>query len=248
LKTNNPGKLFAGFFISYDSSKKESIPAVVKECSDIKALVKGKFFTEKDATYDNFLQSLQQVNILHVSTHSFLQGSDNLPVLELADCRFFLFELYGHSFRPQLVVLSACRTGYGMLSEGEGIISLSRGFTAVGAGGIIAGLWNMNDEATATLMGYFYQQLALKNHPAIALREAKLEWLAGKHDNPFMKLPYFWAGSIYCGNDQPVAIDSRGSVSYYLWIAAGLFGFLLFILILLIRLKGGRLRQGATPG
>jgi CHAT domain-containing protein len=247
-KTNIPGKLFAGFFISYDSSKKESIPAVVKECSDIKVLVKGQFFAEKEATYNNFLQSLQEVNILHISTHSFLQGSDNLPVLELADGRFFLFELYGHSFRPQLVVLSACRTGYGMLSEGEGIISLSRGFTAGGAGGIIAGLWNMNDESTATLMGYFYKELATKNHPAIALREAKLEWLAQKHDNPFMKLPYFWAGSIYCGNDQPVAIDSRGSVSYYLWIAAGLCGLLLFILILLGTRRAGRLRQGATPG
>jgi CHAT domain-containing protein len=240
FKINKPGNLFAGFFISYDSSKKESIPAVVKECTDIRALVKGKFFTGKAATYDDFLQSLQQVDILHISTHSFLQGPDNLPVLELADGRFFLFELYGRAFRPQLVVLSACRTGYGMLSEGEGIISLSRGFTAGGAGGIIAGLWNMNDESTATLMGYFYQQLATINHPAIALRNAKLEWLAQKHDNPFMKLPYFWAGSVYCGNDQSVVIDCKTSFSYYIWIVAGLCGILLVILILLATQKAVR--------
>jgi CHAT domain-containing protein len=237
LQSVKPGKLFAGYFISYDSSKKESIPAVLKECSDIRAIVKGKFYTENAAKYDQFLQSLQEADILHISSHSFLQGSDKLPVLQLADDRFFLFELYGHTFRPQLVVLSACRTGYGMLSEGEGIISLSRGFTAGGAGGIIAGLWNMNDESTATLMGYFYQQLTKKNQPSVALREAKLEWLVNEHDNPVMKLPYFWAGSIYCGNDQPVAIDGRTSVSYYWWIAAGLCGLLLVALILLATLK-----------
>lgn len=67
----------------------------------------------------------------------------------------FLFELYGKLFQPQLVVLSACRTGHGMLAKGEGIISLARGFTAAGAGGIVAGMWDMNDETTASLMGSF---------------------------------------------------------------------------------------------
>jgi CHAT domain-containing protein len=245
LQSDKPGKLFAGYFISYDSSKKESIPAVLKECSDIRAVVKGNFYTENEARYDRFLQSLQEVNILHISSHSFLQGSDKLPVLQLADGRFFLFELYEHEFKPQLVVLSACRTGYGMLSEGEGIISLSRGFTAGGAGGIIAGLWNMNDESTATLMGYFYQQLIRENQPSIALREGKLEWLAKEHDNPFMKLPYFWAGSVYCGNDRPVSIDGRTSVSYYWWIALGLCGLLLVVLILPATRKARRSGQAA---
>jgi hypothetical protein len=98
----------------------------------------------------------------------------------------------------------------------------------------------MNDESTATLMGYFYQNLAKKNRPAIALHEAKLEWLVKEHENPFMKLPYFWAGSVYCGNDQPVAIDGRTSVLHQWWFEVGIYSLLLVALVLLAKLKTRR--------
>lgn len=237
LKIEHNNKQFAGFFISFDSSKKASLPAVKKEYEAIKNTVKGNFFTEQKATLKEFKATLGQVNLLHISTHSFLQGKENIPVLQLADADFFLFELYGKAFQPQLIVLSACRTGQGMLAEGEGIISLARGFTATGAGGIVAGLWDMNDESTAELMGNFYKLLAKDKRPADALYAAKLEWMSQQHAQSFKKLPYFWAGLIYVGDNQPVDLTKKNAAPAVIgWVAAALLTIVL-ILVFLKRLK-----------
>lgn len=223
--------LFAGFFISFDSSQ-VSLPAVKKEYSTIRDIVGGEYFTDQQATAGAFKDNLAQVNLLHISTHSFLEGEEHIPVLQMANDKFFLFELYGQSFQPQLVVLSACRTGHGLLAEGEGIISLARGFTASGAGGIVAGLWNMHDESTAELMGSFYQHLAKEHFPADALHAAKLDWLSRQHDQPFKKLPYFWAGLVYVGDNQLVAMASHEySSSKYTWVV--LIGSILIMAVIL---------------
>ncbi len=219
-RTEHPARSFAGFFVSFDSSK-VSIPAVKKEYEEIHSAVNGNFFREEQASLAAFNKQLSEVNILHISTHSFLQGRENMPVLQLADDKFFLFELYGKTFRPQLVVLSACRTGHGMLAQGEGIISLARGFTATGASGIIAGLWDMNDETTAMLMGSFYRQLEIDHQPANALHAAKLQWLQQKKGESFQKLPYFWAGMVYSGDNMPVEVQQRRS-STKLWLIAAI--------------------------
>ncbi len=208
----NHSTLFSGFFVSFDSSSRSSIPAVKKEYEEIQKVIGGTFFKENEASLSAFNKSLGEVNILHISTHSFLQGKENIPVLQLADARFFLFELYGKIFQPQLVVLSACHTGNGLLAEGEGIISLARGFIASGAAGIIAGLWNMNDETTAIMMGSFYRQLLTQHQPANALHAAKLLWLQTEGAE-FQKLPYFWAGMIYSGANEPVLVHQKNTIN-----------------------------------
>ena len=217
-KIKHPSKSFAGFFISFDSSSQSSLPAVKKEYNEIHAVMHGDYFKDQEASLSAFNKQLGQVNLLHLSTHSFLQGKENIPVLQLADDRFFLFELYGKTFHPQLVVLSACRTGHGMLAKGEGIISLARGFTATGAAGIVAGLWDMNDETTASLMGSFYKFLSSGQNPAAALRQAKMQWLQNKNGQQFQKLPYFWAGMVYSGDNNPVEINTQKNISTWWWI------------------------------
>ena len=230
-KIGHPSKSFAGFFISFDSSSQSYIPAVKKEYNEIHAVMSGDYFNEEKASLGVFNKQLATANLLHISTHSFLQGKENMPVLQLADDQFFLFELYGKTFHPQLVVLSACRTGHGMLAKGEGIISLARGFTATGAAGIIAGLWDMNDETTATLMGTFYKLLSSGQSPAGALHNAKLQWLQNKNSQQFQKLPYFWAGMVYSGDNNPVEINHQKKSLKWWWIAvvAAIAGLIFFI-------------------
>lgn len=217
VKSND--KDFAGFFISFDTAS-NSLPAVKKEYEEIRNAVKGDYFIDRGATLREFSDHLNEVNLLHVSTHSYLQGKGNIPVLQFADDKFFLFDLYGRFFQPQLVVLSACRTGNGILAEGEGVISLARGFTAAGAGGIIAGLWNMNDESTAKLMGAFYSQLVSDHSPANALRSTKMKWLK-EQSLEIHKLPYFWAGLIYSGDNEDIFVEGRNSARWIGWLVAG---------------------------
>jgi CHAT domain-containing protein len=76
----------------------------------------------------------------------------------------------------QLVTLSACETGLGAYTGGEGVQGLQRAFHMAGCENVVASLWKVNDEATAALMRRFYHHLWVKNEPPIqALRLAQLE-------------------------------------------------------------------------
>lgn len=75
----------------------------------------------------------------------------------------------------RLVTLSACETGLGDLTNGEGVQGLQRAFHLAGCRNVIASLWQVNDESTAALMSVFYHELWVKNRPPIeALRSAQL--------------------------------------------------------------------------
>src|SRR5262249_14374820 len=70
---------------------------------------------------------------------------------------------------------SACETGLGELTGGEGVQGLQRAFHLAGCPNAIASLWKVNDAATAALMAKFYHELWVNNRPPIeAIREAQL--------------------------------------------------------------------------
>ena len=66
----------------------------------------------------------------------------------------------------------------------------------------------------------FYQQLVKDHYPADALYIAKLQSLQQTGSSETLKLPYFWAGMIYSGDNQPVFIEKKKSGYLLWWIAA----------------------------
>jgi tetratricopeptide (TPR) repeat protein/CHAT domain-containing protein len=79
-----------------------------------------------------------------------------------------------------LAVLSACETGLGQATRGEGMLGLQRAFQVAGARTAVSSLWSVDDAATQTLMVEFYKRLWDKEHPMgklEALRQAQLEML-----------------------------------------------------------------------
>lgn len=68
-------------------------------------------------------------------------------------------ELSGQDFsKSELIVLSACQTGLGHLTD-DGIYGIQRGLKLAGANAMIVSLWSVNDYSSGLLMCYFYQEL-----------------------------------------------------------------------------------------
>lgn len=58
----------------------------------------------------------------------------------------------------ELVVLSACQTGLGHLTN-DGVYGIQRGLKLAGANAVILTLWQINDYSSSLMMRYFYEEL-----------------------------------------------------------------------------------------
>jgi CHAT domain-containing protein/Tfp pilus assembly protein PilF len=77
--------------------------------------------------------------------------------------------------KMRLCVLSACETGLGRYTQGEGTAGLQWAFHVAGCRNVVASLWKVDDAATVALMSQFYHELrANKKTPLEALRLAQL--------------------------------------------------------------------------
>jgi CHAT domain-containing protein/tetratricopeptide (TPR) repeat protein len=208
---------FSGLFVTHEGNSNTPIIAVKKEAAAINKLVKGNYLYNNEVNTRSFFNSFENSATLHISTHAYLSGINKEPTLDFGKEKLFLFELLSKASKPNLVILSACRTGDGMLANGEGIISLSRGFTAIGTPATIAGLWNVNDEAVSQITAGLYKYLLAGQSSGAALHQAKLTWLNSNHASDAMYLPYYWDSLILMGADEPVHLQT--AVSYIFWYA-----------------------------
>ena len=94
--------------------------------------------------------------------------------------------------RAELVTVSACRSAGGRAYSGEGLVGFAWAFLRAGARRVVAGLWDVDDESTAELMGVMYERIAKGDPPARALRAAKLSLLAagGRPAKPYSWAPF----------------------------------------------------------
>jgi tetratricopeptide (TPR) repeat protein len=211
---------FAGFFVSKGKGQAQPALAVRQEYQSLQAMVKGSYYLDSNATWSHFTDQANGKGIVHISSHAVSSVQDSFPYLQFYDQPFYLFDLRYRHFSPALVVLGACKTADGKWLDGEGVNSLSRGFTAAGAGGVIAGLWNVNDEAAIGIIQQFYQQLDQPKDPALALHDAKRQWLQDHAGNATLQLPYYWAGLVYSGHLQPVRLEQQQA--RWIWYAGGI--------------------------
>ena len=95
----------------------------------------------------------------------------------------------------ELVVLSACESGLGEISIGEGVYGMQRGFTIAGARSILMSLWKVNDAATQELMSTFYRNWLESGDKRQAFRQAQIS-LREKYPKPI-----HWGGFVMVGEN-----------------------------------------------
>mgnify|MGYP001800745326 CR=1 FL=1 len=104
--------------------------------------------------------------------------------------------LYG----TKLVVLSACDTGVGVTSTGQGVYGLRRAFVTAGAESQLMSLWQVSDYGTSALMELYYQNLKAGQGRSEALHNAQITLMnSGQYQNP-----YYWASFIFSGDWSPL--------------------------------------------
>jgi CHAT domain-containing protein/Flp pilus assembly protein TadD len=158
-----------------------SLGGAEKEAKAIAALFKIKPILGNDATKDALLKKLPTARIIHLATHGLVDDPNKgIPTaIALAptandDGLLTLAKIFDLKINADLVVLSACDTGQGILS-GDGVIGLSRSLISAGTPSVIVTLWTIPDIATSTLMTDFYQNLQSSPDKAVALRKAMLK-------------------------------------------------------------------------
>jgi CHAT domain-containing protein len=119
-----------------------------------------------------------------------------------------------------LVVLSACETGYGRFETGNGIASLARAFMYAGVPALVVSLWQVNDQSTSIIMQNFYKHLANGKTKSAALRQAKLDYIK-LVDNPIAAHPAFWSPFILIGDESPVQLQRKGAGNWLWWAVGG---------------------------
>ena len=97
-----------------------------------------------------------------------------------------------------LVVLSACQTGLGDISQGEGVFGLQRGFKKAGANTILMSLWEVNDEATQILMTQFYKNFVAgkSKRQSLQLAQNYLRMYKNEKGEQCYNEPKYWAAFI----------------------------------------------------
>ncbi|MBM3434873.1 MAG: CHAT domain-containing protein [Bacteroidetes bacterium] len=222
LKKNDP--LFAeGVGRGEDFSE---LKGAREEIGFIHKLGGGLALTGKDATEMAFRQMAPGFSVIHIATHGVVD--DRYPMqsrlifypdtTEAEDGLLNVYELYGMKLNAELVVLSACNTGYGTMKKGEGVVSLARGFAYAGVPSMVMSLWKVSDRSTARLMKYFYTYLKDGYPKDKAMQLAKLKYL--DQSDPFYSNPHFWAGFVQIGDTVPVKFESRSSLIIWLVLSA----------------------------
>jgi CHAT domain-containing protein len=146
-----------------------------------------------DATKDQTRRHLNAQPLIHLATHADLDeedpmGSALLLRAERGDTgRLEVQEIFGLSLSANLVILSACDTSLGKLTQGDEIVGLTRAFMYAGTPSVISTLWRVDDRASYELMQAFYESLREGQAKGEALRQAQLAILQ-RYPHP-----YYWA-------------------------------------------------------
>lgn len=200
------------------------LPGTIAETTEIASILPASRLRQGLEATESSVKQVSRPNILHIATHSFFESTSPLditptenPMLRSAllltgfkdrqidpgeDGILTAFEVASLDLLgTQLVVLSACETGAGDISVGEGVYGLRRALLLAGSESQIISLWQVKDDSAKDLMVSYYNRLLQGEGRGAALRNTQLEMI----DSDGFSHPYYWAPFIQSGDWTPLA-------------------------------------------
>ncbi|ELR96340.1 CHAT domain-containing protein [Gloeocapsa sp. PCC 73106] len=194
--------LLAG--LSKARDKFSPLPFVPEELEKIQSQFPSSLsLLDQSFTRDGLEDAINSVpfNVVHLATHGQFSSQPEQTFILSWDTRIYIDDLNtlirdrtDNSEAIELLVFSACET---LTGDDRAALGLAGVAIRAGARSTLATLWQVQDEATAILMGRFYQSF---QDPSVtkadALRQAQLTLL---EDNNFQS-PHFWGAYVLLGN------------------------------------------------
>lgn len=195
-------KLFktrAGDFASLPETEIE-----VRKLADLYGKKRSLIFTGSEARERELKNQVGNFKVLHLATHSILNDaspmysqivlSQEIKPESNEDGLLEAWEILQLDLKGDLVVLSACETARGRISEGEGMIGLSWAFFVAGVPTAVVSQWKVDSMSTSELMLEFHGSLQTRGAKE-SLRKAMLELTKNKQYNH----PFYWAAFVVVG-------------------------------------------------
>lgn len=137
---------------------------------------------------------------IHLACHGLIDDEDpGLSRLALSrdavhDGSLTVSEVMALDAPADLVTLSACDSGLGEVTRGEGVLGFTRAFMLAGTPRVIVSLWRVDDEATSYLMRELYARWRPPGGAAgLPLAKALREAQTAVRRRPGWQHPYYWA-------------------------------------------------------
>jgi tetratricopeptide (TPR) repeat protein len=200
-----------------------ALPGARAEARSVAGMLRGGALMDGgDATRDRIVQRLSEGGqLLHIATHAVAdpdsyEGS-GIVVQSTAthDGLFDLSDFSAQALPFDLVVLSACASGDGVLLSGQALHGLVSTALDAGARGVLATRWRVEDAAIVPYMEAFYRAQIAGNDVVTALHMVRTDAMRNGAS------PAVWANLEYFGDPTlRVALHERPVSRWTRWTAS----------------------------
>lgn len=174
--------------------------AEVQQCADLASnydIVRYQGYEANEAALEDVLRR----DIAHFATHAASNPDNRLDNYLYVRQDEKMVRYYGYNIPTldidaKLAILSACETGTGAYTRGEGVHSISRYLIGEGVPSVMKTLWKVNDNNSGLLLSQFYKSILDGNDLSSAINSAKHK----VKEVPEYSHPYYWAGYVLDGN------------------------------------------------
>lgn len=200
--------------INFQDSSLPNLQGTAQEVKQINSIFEAKQLSSSLYMYKEadkailFSDQLKNYRFIHLATHGKVnEENPDLSQIFLSNAdgstgSLYASDIYSLQVNAEMVMMSACETGLGKTSKGEGIVGLTRAWFYAGADNLTVSLWQVSDEATNKLATNFYENnlenINLKSQKvdySTSLQKAKLSLLKSED----FSAPYYWAAFILIG-------------------------------------------------